>query len=46
MTRFYHHQHMHIVSVSGEGAAEFLNDLLTAQIKRLEYRNSTYGLSA
>lgn len=36
MTRFYHHQHMQIVSVSGEGAAEFLNDLLTAQITRLD----------
>ena len=27
---------MQIVSVSGEGAAEFLNDLLTAQITRLD----------
>jgi len=36
MTRFHHHQDMQIVSVTGEDAAGFLNDLLTAQIARLD----------
>ena len=40
MTRFYHHQDMQIVSVKGEDAAAFLNDLLTAQIAKLDLQTA------
>jgi len=40
MTRFYHHQDMQIVSVTGEDAAAFLNDLLTAQIAKLDLQTA------
>ena len=40
MTQFFHHQDMHLISVDGEDAANFLNDLLTAQIAKLDMQTA------
>ncbi len=34
--KIFHHQHMKALSVTGQEAGDFLNDLLTAQIQRLD----------